>query len=122
MKKSQFTESQIAFVLKQAETGTPVAEMIRKMGISEQTLYNWKMKYGDLGVSELRRLKQLEEENRQLKNWWPISLWISRCCRTCCEKSSEACSLSGAGFVSSGELPGERAPCLLGSFIWALFE
>ncbi len=67
MKKSKFTESQIAFALKQAETGTPVAEVIRKMGISEQTFYNWKKKYGGLGVSELRRLKQLEEENRQLK-------------------------------------------------------
>jgi putative transposase len=67
MKKSKFTESQIAFALKQAETGTPVKEVIRKMGISEQTFYNWKKKYGGLGVSELRRLKQLEEENRQLK-------------------------------------------------------
>jgi putative transposase len=67
MKKSKFTESQIAFALKQAETGTPVKEVIRKMGISEQTFYNWKKKYGGLGVSELRRLKQLEEENRELK-------------------------------------------------------
>lgn len=67
MRKSRFTDDQIAFALKQAETGTPVKEVIRKMGISEQTFYNWKKKYGGLGVSELRRLKQLEEENRQLK-------------------------------------------------------
>ncbi len=67
MKKTKFTEEQIAFALKQAETGTPVQEVIRKMGISEQTHYNWKKKYGGLGLSELRRLKQLEEENRQLK-------------------------------------------------------
>ena len=67
MKKSKFTESQIAFALKQAETGTPVKEVIRKMGITEQTFYNWKKKYGGLGVSELRRLRQLEEENRELK-------------------------------------------------------
>jgi putative transposase len=67
MKKSKFTEEQIAFALRQAETGTSVKEVIRKMGISEQTFYNWKKKYGGLGVSELRRLKQLEEENRQLK-------------------------------------------------------
>jgi putative transposase len=67
MKKSKFTEEQIAFALRQAETGTPVKEVIRKMGITEQTFYNWKKKYGGLGVSELRRLKQLEEENRELK-------------------------------------------------------
>lgn len=67
MKKSRFTEEQIAFGLKQAELGTPVAEVIRKMGISENTFYNWKQKYGGLGPSELKRLKQLEEENRKLK-------------------------------------------------------
>jgi len=67
MKKSKFTESQIVFALRQAEEGVKVAEVCRKMGISEATFYNWKKKYGGLGVSELRRLKQLEEENRQLK-------------------------------------------------------
>ncbi len=67
MKKSRFTEQQIAFALRQAETGTKVSEVCRKMGVAEATFYNWKKKYGGLGVSELRRLKQLEEENRQLK-------------------------------------------------------
>ena len=67
MKKSKFTEQQIAFALKQAETGTSVQEVIRKLGISEQTFYNWKKKYGGLGPSELRKLKQLEEENFRLK-------------------------------------------------------
>lgn len=67
MKKSKFTEEQICFALRQAETGTRVAEVCRKMGISEATFYNWKKKYGGLGVSDLRRLKQLEEENRRLK-------------------------------------------------------
>lgn len=67
MKKSKFTEEQIAFALKQAEIGTGVAEVCRKIGISEATFYNWKKKYGGLGVSELRRLKQLEEENSRLK-------------------------------------------------------
>jgi putative transposase len=67
MRKTRFTEEQIAFALRQAETGTPVAEVCRKMGISEATYYNWKRKYGGLGVSELRRLKQLEEENARLK-------------------------------------------------------
>jgi putative transposase len=67
MKKTRFTEEQIAFALRQAETGTKVTEICRKMGVAEATFYNWKKKYGGLGVSELRRLKQLEEENRQLK-------------------------------------------------------
>lgn len=67
MKKSKFTEEQIAFALKQAELGTPVAEVCRKMGISDATFYAWKKKYGGLGPSELKRLRQLEEENRKLK-------------------------------------------------------
>jgi len=67
MKKSKFTEEPIAFAPRQAETGTRVPEVCRKMGISEQTFFRWKKKYGGLGVSELRRLGQLEEENRQLK-------------------------------------------------------
>jgi putative transposase len=67
MKKTKYTDEQIAYALKQAETGTAVAEVCRKMGISEATYYNWKKKYGGLGVSELRRLKQLEEENARLK-------------------------------------------------------
>ncbi len=67
MKKTKYSEEQIAFALRQAETGTRVSEVCRKMGISEATFYNWKKKYGGLGVSELRRLKQLEEENTRLK-------------------------------------------------------
>ena len=67
VKKSRYTEEQIAYAMQQAETGTPVAEVIRRMGISEQTFYRWKKLYGGLGVGELRRLKQLEDENRQLK-------------------------------------------------------
>ena len=67
MKTSKFTEEQIAFALRQAETGTRVPEVCRKMGISQQTFYRWKKKYGGLGVSELRRLRQLDEENRRLK-------------------------------------------------------
>jgi putative transposase len=65
--KKKFTEEEIAFFLKQAEYGTPVAKVIRNMGISEQPFYRWKKRYGGLGMSELRRLKQLEEENRKLK-------------------------------------------------------
>lgn len=67
MKKKRYTDEQIAFALKQAETGTPVAEVCRKMGISDATFYNWKKKYSGLNPSEVRRLKMLEDENRRLK-------------------------------------------------------
>ena len=67
MNESKFTDEQIAFALKQAEVGTPVEGVCRKMGISDATFYNWRKKYGGLGPSELRRLKQLEEENSKLK-------------------------------------------------------
>jgi len=65
--KNRFTEEQIAFALRQAESGTPVTEVCRKMGVSEQSFYRWKRKYEGMGVSELRRLRQLEDENRKLK-------------------------------------------------------
>ncbi len=67
MKRSKFTDEQICFALKIADTGTKVSEVCRKMGISDATFYNWKKKFGGLTPSEVRRLKMLEEENRQLK-------------------------------------------------------
>jgi putative transposase len=67
MKGKRFTEEQIALAMRQSESGTAVAEIVRKMGVSEQTFYRWKKKFAGLGVAELRRLKQLEEENRKLK-------------------------------------------------------
>ena len=67
MKASKFTDAQIAFVLRQAEEGTAIGEVYRKVGISEATFYNWRKKYGGLMPSEMRRLKQLEEENTKLK-------------------------------------------------------
>jgi len=67
MKKSRFTEEQIAFALRQAEGGVTIREVCRKMGVSEQTYFRWKKKFAGMGVAEVRRLKQLEEENRKLK-------------------------------------------------------
>ena len=67
MKNSAFTEEQISFALRQAESGTPVKEVIRKMGITEQTFYRWKKKYSGMLPSDLKRLKQLEAENKKLK-------------------------------------------------------
>ncbi len=67
MKESRFTEEQIAYALRLAESGTPVVDVCRQIGVSEATYYIWKKKYADLGVAELRRLKVLEDENARLK-------------------------------------------------------
>jgi putative transposase len=67
MKKSTFTDEQIAYALRQAEAGTAVTEVCCKLGITEQTFYRWKRRFAGMGVSELRRLRQVEDENRKLK-------------------------------------------------------
>jgi putative transposase len=67
MRTSRFTVEQIAIALRQAEAGTPVEDICRKLEIAEATFYRWKRKFGDLGVSELRELRQLRDENRRLK-------------------------------------------------------
>ena len=67
MKSSRYTPEQVTFAMRQAESGTPVPEVCRKMGIAEQTFYRWKRKYAGMGVAEVRKLRILEEENRKLK-------------------------------------------------------
>lgn len=70
MKKSRFKESQIITILKEAESGIPVAELCRTHGMSDATFYNWRAKYGGVDVSMMKRMKELEEENRQLKKMY----------------------------------------------------
>ena len=67
MKSSRYTPEQVAFDMRQVESGTSVSEICRKMGIAEQTFYRWKKKYGGMGVAEVRKLRILKEENRKLK-------------------------------------------------------
>jgi putative transposase len=66
--KKRFSPAQIAFALRQAASGTPVSEITRKMGVSDVAFYRWKKLYANLGVAEIRRLKELEEENHRLKH------------------------------------------------------
>jgi len=70
MKKSRFSDTQILSILKQAESGIPVPEICREHGISSATFYNWRSKYGGMDVSLMKRLKELEEENRRLKKMY----------------------------------------------------
>jgi len=70
MKKSKFSETQIVAILKEADAGLPIKDLCRKHGISSATYYNWKSKYGGLDASELKRIKELEEENRRLKQMY----------------------------------------------------
>lgn len=67
MKRSRFTEEQISYALRQAESGTPVGDVCRQLGVSEASFYVWKKKYGKLGVTELKELRQLRDENARLK-------------------------------------------------------
>ncbi len=85
-------KEQIACELKQAETATPAVEVLRRMGISEQTFYRWKKLYGGLGEGELRRLKQLEDENRKLKHLAADLSLDKHVLQDLLSKKSEACS------------------------------
>src|SRR6478672_10062035 len=104
MKKSRFSEEQIAYALRQADGGTPVGDVCRQLGVSEATFYAWKKKYAHLGVSELRRLRQLEDENGRLKRLG-TSRSTSTCCRRRCEKTPDARAPSGAGRMVSRDVP-----------------
>ena len=68
MKRKQFSDAQIAMALEQARAGMKVEEICRKLGVSQNTFYRWRKKYGPMQPSEIKRLKQLEEENRRLKS------------------------------------------------------
>ena len=70
MRKSKYTESQIAAILQEAEAGLPVAEVARKHGISAATFYQWRSKYGGISVSDMQRLRELEQENARLKRMY----------------------------------------------------
>jgi len=108
MKKSKFTEQQIAFALRQAETGTKVKTIIRQMGITEQTFYRWKRKFGGLCPSELRKLRMLEEETRRLKKLVADLSLDKACCRRSSGKKYEGRGEAPSHFLHARQLSGQR--------------
>ena len=109
MRKSRFTEEQIAAALRQSETGVPVSEVIRKLGVSEQTFYRWKRKYAGMGVAELRKMKQLEEENRRLKQLVADLSLDKAMLQDVVRKNSKACRQTRGGGAFAADLAGQRA-------------
>ena len=97
MKKSQFTESQMINILKEAEAGVPVAEVCRKHGMSDATFYNWRSKYGGMDVSMMKRMKELEEENRRLKKMYAEEKLKAEIVQEALKNSGEAVSTQGDG-------------------------
>lgn len=106
MKKSKFTEAQIVFAIKQSEQGVRVDEICRKMGISEATFYNWKKKYGGLGISELRELRMLKDENARLKKMVADLSLDKQMLQDVIKKSFEAYSEEAAGRLSEPSVSG----------------
>jgi putative transposase len=120
MKKTKFTEVQIVFTLRQADTGVAVTEVCRKMGISEATYYNWKKKYDGLGVPELRWLKQLEEENLHLKQLVADLSLDKQMLQDVLKQRSEAHAASLSGSIRTRRISYLDPPSLLGRVTVAL--
>jgi len=112
MKQKRYTVEQIIAVLKQAELGTSVSDIVRKLGISEQTYYRWKKKYGGLEPSQARELKSLRDENTQLKKL-VADLSLNKAMLTdVVKKSGEAVATPAHGELPKIPLSGQRTTCL----------
>jgi putative transposase len=107
MKKLRYTEEQVAYALRVAESGTPVADVCRQTGIAEATFYLWKKKFGSLGVSEVRELRQMREEKARLKRLVADLTLDKQILQEVIRKKAETSSQTGAGAVGAGPLPGE---------------
>jgi len=112
VRKSRYSDEQIAAALRQAEIGTPVAEITRKLGISEATFYTWKKRFGSLGTPEIRELRQLRDENAKLKQV-VADLTLDRAVlQDVLKKSGEPGAPENRATRDSQDLASERAPSL----------
>ena len=109
MKRTRFTEEQIIGLLKEAEAGAKTADLARRHGVSEATIYNWKAKYGGLEVSEAKRLRLLEDENAKLKRLLADTMLDNAALKDLLAKYGVACRDAGSGRPSTGQPGGERA-------------
>ena len=109
MRKSRYSDEQIAAALRQAENGTPVAEITRKLGISEATFYTWKKKFGSLGTPEIRELRQLREENAKLKQIVADLTLDRHVLQDVLKKSGEARATLNRSAADSQDVAVERA-------------
>ena len=109
MRQSRFTETEIIYAVKQVELGIPVQEIARKYGVSDKTVYLWRRKYNGVSPSELKRLKELERENGQLKKLVADLSLDKEILQDVLRKSSEACTQAGAALGGSRGLRDLRA-------------
>lgn len=109
MKKSRYSDTQILAILKQSETGSKVADLCREHGMSEATFYKWRAKFGGMDAFLMKRLKELEEENRQLKKMYAEERIKSEIRKVALEESSKAISASRDGHQSAGLPPGQHS-------------
>jgi putative transposase len=109
MKRSRFTEDQIIGILKEHEAGISVADLCRKHGVSDATVYKWKAKYGGMDVSEAKRLKGLEDENARLKRLLADAMLDNAALKDLLEKSGDARRKAASGCASGGKSRDERA-------------
>ncbi len=107
MKRSRFSEEQIVYAIRQAESGTQIGDLCGQLGVSEATSYTWKKQYARLGVSELRRLARRKRETPDSNGWWRTSRSISICGRRPCEKKSKARTPSRTGPRVSRDVSGQ---------------
>ena len=118
MKQSKFSEEQVAYALRQAESGTPVGDVCRQLGVSEATFYVWKKRFGHLGVNEVRRVRQLEEENSRLKRLVADLTLDKHMLAEALRKKSEALTSPRARRVVHGNVPDRLSPGVRASAVW----
>ena len=116
----RYSDEQIAFALRQADSGTAVEEICRKLGVSEATFYRWKKQFAGMGTVEIRRLKQLEEENTKLKRLAADLSLDKTMLQDVLRKNGEACGSARCGGRAAGHVSDQPAAGLFGDGVWAL--